>query len=301
MGLRTFGAVALMYGATLIACWIYGWHAPAPAVYAALVALGLLMGAWLAWARDRERSKVFSFLRIFEVYCAPPGTLFYASLIAAVSSVVGAGFLTAVMYDWTWRILASLIGAAYMATIPLQLLGIHSMLTTKLLVGLAAIELAIPLHWRQVELCNVTFARIDPRGLLLGVRGEPSPVQVPMSREAADRLAALVTERTKPVDVPTMLARGHRTVDQWKRDLTTVDYRTSSIDVDTLDRVLNAGVCSIEERMGAALMLAAAGEHERVKDAAWSMVHYDTANALHAVARQDPDRWLHRLFDEGGR
>ena len=114
--------------------------------------------------------------------------------------------------------------------------------------------------------------------------GRTESVGMP-SAALAESLVALVLARTaQSPPAHARLGRAGRSLEAWRRDLVTPNYREGVAPAEEAERVLWSAGASPDERVGAALVLASADARDRVRVAADACADPRVRAALQEVA-----------------
>lgn len=296
-----FGAATVVFLAAMIASAERGWHAPHEGALVPLFAFGILSGIAVSVLRARSRALGVAEAdddAILEVTSARPSTYALAAIAGVGTSLVSGVALGLAMGQWTQLFLASLIGALYMATWPLQVIAAHAVFAGRISIGIDGVRVGrrhLPFH----ALARVT---VDARDAALVL--EPHDGAVVRHRcgsiEAARDLREMIEERLASraaLDAATLrMARAGRTVDAWRRELLGAGYRGAAITPEAASQILGAAGAAPDERVGAALVIAGRAEGEererartRIRVAAAACVDRRLRVALERVAEDTLD------------
>ena len=288
-------SAAAIFIAAMVACWDRSWHAPDFGTLFALWAVGTAVGIILTLRADVGRLVIHR----SDWLVAGTTTRFTAiaaCVIGAITSFAGAVAVAMALGGVPHLVLASILGSLWMATYPLQPVVWHLVFVQRLVVGVDGV---------RIGLVTVLFSEIR------GARARGRAVEIESTRGhrwirllPTWAIADTVVERIRsrlgaPDGGRSPLARAGRPLEAWKRALLSPDYRAAAISTDEAARVLTAGGASKDERLGAALVLARAGEAERVRVVASACVDRRVRVALEqAAADRLDDPTLEAVADE---
>jgi hypothetical protein len=273
---------ALVSGATfalgMIGCAVKAWHAPEPGVIAAIYLAGVSAGIGLV-ARDRNEGP--NAARALRVRSTGPATLLLAAILGAVTAAGGAALVAAAINDIEPLFLASLIGSLWMGTYPLHPILAQRVLEAEIQIGLDAVRVGRTV----IPYSDIRSATADGRMLAIERSSGPRLARRLPNEAVTRTFAESIADRTKRVETGAgRIGREGRALEAWKRDLLSPDYRAAAISSEEAARILEAGGATPDQRIGAALILAKAGEQERIRTSAASCVEPATRSALERVA-----------------
>lgn len=291
MSSRAWAIVAhvCMFVLAMIACAISDWHAPHGGLIAALFVFAIGAGVVIARRRFFERASSIELgvRRIARVADAVTFTL------ATLASVLFGAACTALvvwwMADWTQLVLGSTVGAACISALVALPTAAFAILRKRIDVGCDAIEIGR----LSVPLVEVQSAEARDRSLVVRIRNGRTLRVTLGDADVARTFAALLTERTTPVDIPPMLAQRGRKLAKWRDDLLSPKYRSSALTADEAERVLCAGNAKPDERIGAAIVLASLGQRARIGELGHSFASPSLRVALRRAADDTlDDSWI---------
>lgn len=291
-------ASAFVFLAATVACAEHGWHAPRTEILVPLFAVGIIFGVGVSLLRSRGHAAALSEDRpdaILEVTSASHTTHALAALVGACTSLASGVALGLTMADWQQLVLASLVGALYMATWPLQVLAAHILLERKLSVGIDGVRVGR----RNVPFHAIRAATADAKdGSIVLACADGSVIRhrcanVAIARDLAERITSRLAS---DVTTARVAPRDGRALEAWRSELLASDYRAAEITRDAAAQILRSATSTADERIGAALILAGRAEgdekteaHARIRVAAASCVDRRLRVALERVAEDTLD------------
>jgi hypothetical protein len=207
--------------------------------------------------------------------------LLLAAISGAVTAAGGAALVASAINDVQPLFLASLIGSLWMGTYPLHPILVRRILEAEIRIGLDAVRVG------RIVIPYSDIRTVTANGRMLEIERHSGPrLARRLPNEAVTRtFAESIAERTKRVEIGAgRVGREGRPLEAWKRELLSPDYRAAAISSDEAARILEAGGTTPDERIGAALILAKAGEQERIRISAASCVEPAIRSALERVA-----------------
>lgn len=257
------------FALAMLGCAVRGWHAPRPWAIVAILVIGVALGAKVAeiYSRDRAPERDTGLktadrgLELPAIVRAKTvGLLPLATVFGLTTAILGALGVVMIIDSWRALLFASTVGSLWMATYPLHVLGWYALIERNVMVGLDGVRVG----GHVISFKSIRRASRRGRRTIVIERGSAEP---PLSYDVAnegvaDALIEKINERI--VDATSLgvtgLGRDGRSFDAWKRDLLAPDYRARVVSVEDATRVLHAGAASPDERLGAALVLAADGK-----------------------------------------
>lgn len=247
----------LTFGLALGGCALQGWHAPHPLTIAFIFVVGMGLGAHVA--NDyAERLAPTSMTKLLRAKTA--GLVPIAIIFALTTALVGSFIMAMAIAQVRDLFLASILGSLVMATYPFHTLLWYRLIERNLEVGIDGVLVA----GRVISFREIRAVSHHGRTVLIErVDGTDPASHDVASVEVASALVSKISERRKAAATTLpQLARDGRPLEAWKRDLRSNDYRTRVITSDEAIHVLRSGMVSAEERVGAALALAASDNEE---------------------------------------
>jgi hypothetical protein len=287
------------------------WHAPSVEVLVPLFAFGILFGLGVNLLRARavgpsadepdDAIAVGAPLRqppIVDVTSTSHSTHALAALLGAVTSLFSGILLGLAMQDWQQLFLASLVGAIYMGTWPLQVVAAHALLAPRLSIGIDGVRV----DRRRVPFHEIREAVVSAQDGVIEIRCHDSAVvrhrctSLEVARDLTAKISARLASSSPPEVATTRVARDGRSLEAWRRELLGAAYREREITNDDASRILRSGAATPDERVGAALILAGRAEGEdrdrertRIRVAASACIDRRLRVALERVADDELD------------
>jgi hypothetical protein len=286
--LATLAAVGT-FVAGVVLCAFRGWHAPRPEAIALLTVGAFAAGVVLAGRRFAESDDPFDYHERLSARVIHPAGPAVAALGSLLFATLATAAVVALLDEWTSLVLASLVGSAWVATLPLQPILARALAERRLEVGLDAVLVGSRRIWFR------DVAAAEARGRLLSMRLREGSERLLLTArpEVATRFAELVAARAAPEELPAGLERAGRSLDAWRAELCAADYRTRRLDPEEAERVLRSGSATRDQRMAAALVLADAGQQGRVLALRSSFVDTSMRIALERIAEGSiRDSWI---------
>ena len=261
----------------IAACAARDWHAPNGPTIAALYLFGMAFGVGLCVGRMRSP---LDGARKLQSRTTNPLPIVLAALSGAATTALGAFLVATMINDWHARILASFIGALWMATYPLHPVLFQLLYESDVTVGADGVRLGRKL----VPFSMIRRAVSDEREITVELMDGSKHVFTLPNDVVALTLAHRMAQRRAAFTKPAMLARGKRAFAEWKRELLADDYRSSKVSRDEAAAIVSGGNVTKGERIGAAMVLAAAGDRDRVRVVAEDCLDPSLKRALLRVA-----------------
>lgn len=261
----------------LAACAARDWHAPNGPTIALLYLLGMGIGVSLCLARMRSPLDGARELQSRTTNALP---IVLATLSGAATAALGALLVATIINDWHSRILASFIGALWMATYPLHPVLFQLLYESDVTVGTDGVRIGRKL----VPFSMIRRAVSEEREITVELMDGSKHVFTLPNNVVALTLAHKMAQRRAAFPKPAMLARGKRAFTDWKRELLADDYRSSKVSRDEAATIASGGNVTKGERIGAAIVLAAAGDRDRVRVIAEDCLDPSLKRALLRVA-----------------
>jgi len=287
-------AVIVTFTAAMVGCAVHDWHAPSMPVLAVIWIIGILFGNGAALLRRKSMTSEapvdadeIASGALVRVRNAARFRLVVASLVACVTSAIGAVVVATTIADWRTLVLASFVGSLWMATYPLHVVVADAILEKRITVGLDGVRIGS----RHVP--YRAMKKVSAEDDVLEIQGRDGRIfrnrcpSVATARALADGIHAQIASTESAANART--AREGRRLDEWKRALLASDYRAPEMSSDEAARIMRSGGARPDERIGAALVLAGRGGddvvvRERIRVAASDCVDPKLRVALERVA-----------------
>jgi hypothetical protein len=281
------GATTFILG--MIGCASEGWHAPPMFAIAAIYLAGIVAGVLAMRQASGERATGFA--PDVELLRSPTTRVeahIVASLLGAATALGGAVVVATLIDHVEPLFLASVLGSAWMGTYPFHPIVALRLLRGEIAVGLDGIRMGRNL----VPFAEVLGARADGTNLEIACRSGQRFVRSMPSAAVTNLLAERINAKAGAPAAPPgprRLGRQGRSLETWRRELMSSDYRESAVRSEEASLILAAGSSAPDERIGAALVLAEAGARDRVRVAASACLDPRVRVALERVADDSLD------------
>jgi hypothetical protein len=280
---------SFVFVAAMIECWDHGWHSPDMNALLLLWMLGMVFGIGVVFRADVGQLTVHRSDWLV-VGTASRFTALAACVLGVLTSSVGAVVVATAIEDFKNLVVASILGSLWMATYPLHPAIWQRLLVRDLVVGLDGVRIG-----RKTTIPFVEIRAAHARARALEIEGKSGArwIRLLPTWAIANTVVARVRSRLA-VDADVRggrspLARAGRPLEAWKRALVSPDYRAAAISTEEAAQVLVAGGAPLDERIGAALVLARSGDAERVRVAAAACVDRRVRVALERAAEDRLD------------
>jgi hypothetical protein len=252
------------FAAGLVACAARGWHAPRWWVIVPIVAvtIALSLAAAELWHRGRSMRALAGLgeRRAAELHAAATEARKVLALMSTLAYAVMSGGALRLALDHAPRVPASFLASAWLATLPWVALAAFRLVLSWVHFGRDGVRVS----GRFVPFRAVRAVRVWKTSLHVESEGAPLLVLKLPSEDAAREVAAHVEAARR--SMPTSgagFARAGRPPRVWKRALLETGYRSAGVGPEQAEEVLASPAASPDERVGAAMVLAASGPEGR--------------------------------------